>query len=126
MSRVVRLRNSSEFRTVYASGKRYDGCLMTVFVLSNNSGNHRLGITASRKVARHAVDRNRVKRLLREAFRLSVAERSSIQPGRDWVLNAKRSLLKVKVASVLEELRKITLQVSSGKMEGAAVPTAVE
>lgn len=120
MPRVARIRNSSEFRTVYGNGKRYDGYLMTAFVLSNDFGSHRLGITASRKVARHAVDRNRVKRLLREAFRLGGEDLSSLGLSYDWVLNARRSLLKVKTAAVLDELRKLVLQVSRDKRESAA------
>ena len=42
----LHLRNSAEFRTVYQGGRRYDGSLMTAFVLRNDGENHRLGITA--------------------------------------------------------------------------------
>jgi ribonuclease P protein component len=99
---------------------------MTAFVISNNLGSHRLGITASRKVARHAVDRNRVKRLLREAFRLSVEDLSALQSSYDWVLNARRSLLKVKVDAVIDELRKIIAQVSLDGQAPARPPAAIE
>jgi len=88
-------------------GKRYDGRLMTAFVWPNNCGSHRLGITASRKVARAAVDRNRLKRLLRETFRLSGENLREMQVHYDWVLNAKRSLLGVKLAAALEDFQGI-------------------
>ena len=78
---------------------------MTVFVLANELGQHRLGITASRKMARHAVKRNRAKRLIREAFRLSQDELNTLAARYDWVFNARRSLLEVKAGAVVEELR---------------------
>ena len=102
-----KLRKSSEFRSVYEKGKRVDGRFMTAFVWRNESGHHRLGITASKRVARLAVDRNRMKRLLREMFRLSGAMLQELEPHYDWVLNAKRSLLKVKLADSLEDFQRI-------------------
>ena len=85
---------------------------MTAFIRRNEVGHHRLGITASKRVARHAVDRNRMKRLLREMFRLSEATLQGIEPHYDWVLNAKRSLLKVKLADTLEDFQRIVAAVS--------------
>jgi len=106
------LRNSSEFRSVYEKGKRLDGRFMTAFVRRNESGHHRLGITASKRVARLAVDRNRMKRLLREMFRLSEPTLQGLEPHYDWVLNPKRSLLKVKLADSLEDFRRIAATVA--------------
>jgi ribonuclease P protein component len=78
---------------------------MTVFILANELGRHRLGITASRKMARHAVARNRAKRLIREAFRLSAADLEMLGARFDWVFNARRGLLDVKADAVVAELR---------------------
>jgi len=84
---------------------------MTAFIRRNEVGRHRLGITASKRVARLAVDRNRMKRLLREMFRLSEATLQGVEPHYDWVLNAKRSLLKVKLADSLEDFQRIVAAV---------------
>src|SRR5687768_4042062 len=87
------LRGSNDFQRVYRTGKRYEGHLLTVFVLPNSLTQHRLGITASRKALGRAVDRNRAKRLLREAFRLTKPRLDRLKKRYDWVLNARRSLL---------------------------------
>lgn len=117
LPRIARLRNSMEFREVYESGKRYDGHLMTVFVQANKLDYHRIGITASRKVSLGAVGRNRLKRLLRETFRLSVTTLDSLQVRYDWVLNAKRSLLKMKVAAALRDFHEIIARVECAEHE---------
>ncbi len=107
------LRSSAEYRKVYSNGRRYDGRLLSVFVLDNEAAQHRLGITASRKMSLRAVGRNRAKRLIRETFRLSVGELGELQRKYDWVINARRSLLSVKMASVLEEFRQIVARLKS-------------
>lgn len=92
---------------------------MTAFVRQNEFGQHRLGITASKRVSRLAVDRNRMKRLLREMFRLSQATLQDVEPHFDWVLNAKRSLLKVNLADVLADFQKIAASVAQhGRQQG--------
>jgi ribonuclease P protein component len=121
LPRTAKLRNSSEFRIVYDKGARYDGRLITAFVRRNGCGNHRLGITASRKVASRAVERNRVKRLLRETFRLSGENLRATQATYDWVLNAKRSLLQVKLAAALEDFRGIIARLLRDELAAAEV-----
>lgn len=106
-----RLRKPREFRAVYAGGTRIEGRFMTVFVLPSETPFQRLGITASKKAVGNAVQRNRAKRLLREAFRLSKAELNELTGNYDWVLNARRVLLKVKLERPLEEFRQIVAKV---------------
>jgi ribonuclease P protein component len=107
----ARLRKSAEFRLVYNEGKRFEGRLATVFVLPTGLAQHRLGITASRKMSRLAVKRNRAKRLLREAFHLAGGELDVLKNRYDWVFNARRSLLEVKAEAVVADLRRIVTQV---------------
>lgn len=116
MSEYIHLRSSGDFRRVYAYGRRYDGSLMTAFVHPNGLQHHRLGITASRKAIGIAVDRNRSKRLLRETFRLNGAALDSMKMRYDLVLNARRSLLRVKVAAALEDFQRIIARVISDEL----------
>lgn len=106
------LRNSLEFRNVYNYGWRYDSRSMTVFVWPNDLQYHRIGVTASRRISRLAVERNRLKRLLREAFRLSEFALGGTKTHYDWVMNAKRSLLGAKVVRPLNELHSVIAQLS--------------
>lgn len=107
------LRKPWEFQLVYKNGKRFDGRFMSAFILPNNLPVHRLGITASRKAVGNAVERNRAKRLLREAFRLSKTELSGLLARYDFVINARRNLLTVKMQEPLADFQKIIAQIKS-------------
>ena len=106
------LRSSAEFQKVYRKGKRYEGALMTAFVLPNKLSHNRFGITASRKALGNAVQRNRAKRLLRETFRLKRSLLVELPETYDWVLNAKRALPSFKVTVALEEFEKLVSRVA--------------
>jgi len=66
--RSARLRRRSEFSGVFEQGVKRHGRLMSVCVRRAGSGRSRVGIAASKKVG-DAVERNLVKRRIREIFR---------------------------------------------------------
>lgn len=123
-----RLQKRREFLQVYAEGKRFEARLMTVFILPAKKDRHQLGITSSKKAIGNAFERNRSKRLLRESFRLSRVELDGLSGKYDWVINARRGLLRVKLEKALQEFRQIVEAVkkSESKMKLGEQSVAVE
>ena len=115
LPKEARLLKRAEFLRVYEQGKRIEGRFMTVFILPNSRELHRAGITATKKAIGKAHDRNRAKRLLRESFRLSRDELDRIPVKYDWVLNARRSILRAKLDAPLTEFRAITAKLTEGE-----------
>ncbi len=109
------LRDPGEFQHVYRNGKRFEGVFITVFVIDNQRLNHRLGVTASKKAVGKAVQRNRAKRLLREAFRSNEASLQLLTRNYDWVLNAKVAVLSQKLRAPCREFGEIIEKV--GRLE---------
>jgi len=64
-----RLSGSRRFRCVFEGGCRKNAGPISVFGVPNDLGYMRLGLSVNRRVG-NAVKRNRIKRLIREAFRL--------------------------------------------------------
>ena len=64
-----RLHTPAEFGRVFAEPARSSDRFFTVLARPSGRSAARLGLTVSRRVAKRAVDRNRIKRLARESFR---------------------------------------------------------
>ena len=63
------LKNNRDFVNVYTSGRSYANKYLVIYTLKNNSDRNRLGISVSKKVG-NSVVRHRLKRLIKESYRL--------------------------------------------------------
>jgi len=99
-SRSSRLLRHADFERVYKQGQRHFAAHMTVFYLRRAQGDAaRVGFTVGR-VLGGAVDRNRMKRRLREAVRRNLPLEVPV----DVVINPKKSLLTADFAQLLDEV----------------------
>jgi len=99
----LRLRTQRDFRSVYGRGRRASGDWLTVVVWPRRAGEvpaARIGVSVSKEHG-GAVRRNKLKRLLREAFRL---ERHRMPADLDVVLIPKRRDDNVPLQPLREEL----------------------
>jgi len=96
-----RLRSTALYQETYGQGKSWRGRLMVLFLRQGEGASLRLGAVASRATVGIAVNRNRARRRLREAFRL---HRSHFIPEFDVVIIARRALLDAPWDAVVSEL----------------------
>lgn len=71
--RTARLLEAPAFKRVFAQPQRIGGHGYVVLARPNDLGAARLGLAIAKRCASRAVDRNRLKRLARESFRLNAA-----------------------------------------------------
>ena len=102
MEKLVPICRNNDFRRIYARGKSYVSPLVVVYALKNRTKNVRVGITTSKKVG-NAVQRNRSRRVIREAFR-ALAPR--VRPGFDLVLVARGKTPYVQSTDVRRQLER--------------------
>ena len=85
MGKVISLKNR-EFQTVYENGVSFANRNLVMYVLPNELSDNRIGISVSKKVG-NSVVRHRVKRIIRESYRLNC---DNVKNGLDIVIIARK------------------------------------
>jgi ribonuclease P protein component len=82
-----RIRKNSEFRVVYKKGKSFANKLLVLYIFRNVRKLNRTGVSVSKKVGKSVI-RNRVRRLIKESYRLN---NTNLKQGYDLVFIARNS-----------------------------------
>lgn len=100
-TRVVRM---GDFERAWKMGSRARGDILLVVAAANGLTLARYGLSVGKKVWKGAVQRNRVRRIFREAFRLT---RHQLTPGFDYILVPAAPKLEPELAATCRELRRL-------------------
>lgn len=102
--RNVRVRKRRDFLRIQGQGQKFRTRHFLIFAAPIVCSKSRIGITVTRKIGK-AVVRNRIKRLLREAFRHQL---QSFPSGWDMVWIAKRNTVSACYTDVVSDMKIIS------------------
>jgi ribonuclease P protein component len=128
-SPIFRLRKHADYQRVYAASRKQFSKQMSYFAMLRptaatgepaDPATPRVGLTAG-KVLGGAVERNRIKRRMREAVRLHLGE---LQLPLDVILHPRRSVLTLDFAALQREVRLIFRSVQNAASKGTLPPPA--
>ena len=96
----------AKYKRVFDRGRPAKGRLLVAWRHSSPDADRMAGVVVSRKTFHDAVDRNRAKRLMREAFRLLVNE--GVMPDHtEWVFIGRAALKGRKCREVMQEMSRL-------------------
>lgn len=102
LAKKFKLTGSKDFARVQATGKVFQSANFGIaYVSRNDQIPSHFGFIVSTKIAKEAVDRNRVKRAMSESVRINSI---NLIPGYDAVFLAKISIARISTAEIMKEV----------------------
>ncbi len=106
--RSTRLLTAGDYSQVFKQNKRYSDNYWTILVRRDDSRPTRLGLAIAKKRAKRAVDRNKLKRVAREAFRYqqsTLAGLEMVVMNRDAATKASTAELRASIDALFVKMR---------------------
>lgn len=101
-----RLKKNKDFQMVYRQKKSFVGKYLVLYIRKNGLNDVRFGFSVSKKIG-IAVERNKIKRKLREICRLNL---TSFAPGYDLIFVARGKIKGISYQLVEQEIEKLCLK----------------
>ncbi len=96
----------AKYKRVFDRGRSFKGRLLVAWRYSSPDADRKAGVVVSKKTFHDAVDRNRAKRLMREAYRLLV-KAGEMPEATEWIFIARAAIRGRMCADVMEEMRRL-------------------
>ncbi len=96
-----RLLTASQFQRVFDQAKKSSSDVFIFLSRENNIGFPRLGIIVAKRNLKRSVDRNLIKRIIRESFRLNKAR----LPANDFIIIVRKPIKKVQREKLSQQLK---------------------
>lgn len=103
-----RLVKRKEFQRVFDEGRKFRNNELLVYAMPNGMDKSRIGLVVGRKVG-NAVKRNRIKRILREAFRLN---KGLLNSGTDLIFIPRPGLTSPTLSTIEDGFRRLLSKIS--------------
>ena len=98
----MKLLTAENYKHVFAKAQRFGNYSFTLLARENELEHPRLGLAISKKSAKRAVDRNRIKRIIRESFRINQHKLPCV----DIIAMCKTSAVKLDTQEVRKQIDK--------------------
>lgn len=105
MKKTIMIKKNYEFKNLFSKGKFYYGENIHMYIKDNKSNNNKLGIAISKKQG-NAVNRNKIKRLIRENYKI-YEEKIKVGMSILIIINKKRNIKDINYYQIKEDFIKI-------------------